>query len=70
LYNIERENPFEGRLVVLQGCKENRSPFLSKWEVWKRFLQSVVSFSSMKNLLFKVFESIKIQGENVWKRVL
>jgi len=42
LYNIERENPFEGRFFSLQGCKESRSPFLSVWEVWKRFLQIVL----------------------------
>jgi len=67
LSNIERENLFKGRLLVY---KENRSPFLSEWEVWKRFLQSVVSFSSEKNLFFKFFESIKFQGESVWKKVL
>ncbi len=38
--------------------------------MWKRFLQSVVNFSSVKNLFFKFFESIKFQGESVWKRVL
>ncbi len=39
--------------------------------MWKRFLQSFVSFSSVKNLFFKFFfESIKFQGESVWKRVL
>ncbi len=37
----------------MQGCKESRSPFLSEWEVWKRFLQSFVNFSSVKNLFFK-----------------
>jgi hypothetical protein len=25
--------------LSLQGCKESRSPFLSEWEVWKKFLQ-------------------------------
>ncbi len=38
--------------------------------MWKRFLQSVISFSSVKNFFFKFFESIKFQGESVWKRVL
>jgi hypothetical protein len=39
LYNIERENPFWGKVFSLQGCKESKSPFLSEWEVWKRFFQ-------------------------------
>ncbi len=66
LYNIERENPFEGRFLV---CKVSKRVivFSSEWEVWKKFLQSVVSFSSVEKL---VFESIKFQGESVWKRVL
>jgi hypothetical protein len=52
LYNIERENPFEGRLLV---CKvAERIVIRSEWEVWKRFLQGVVSFSSVKNLFLKV----------------
>jgi hypothetical protein len=53
--------PFEGKLLI---CKENRSPFPSEWEVWKRFLQSVINFSSEKMIL-QVFESIKFQGETV-----
>jgi len=52
LYNIERENPFEGRLLVCKVAK--RIAFRSEWEVWKRFLQGVVSFSSVKNLFLKV----------------
>jgi hypothetical protein len=28
--------------------------FPSEWEVWKRFLQGVVSFSNVKNLFLKV----------------
>jgi hypothetical protein len=52
LYNIERENPFEGRLLVCKVAKKV-IVFLSKWEVWKRFLQSVVSFSSVQNLFLK-----------------
>jgi hypothetical protein len=51
LYNIERENPFEGRLLVCKVAKRVRV-FPSEWEVWKRFLQSVVTFSSMENLFF------------------
>ncbi len=38
--------------------------------MWKRFFQSVLSFSSVKNLFFKFFESTKFQGESVWKRVI
>ncbi len=47
LYNIERENPFEGRLLVCKVAKRVII-FPSEWEVWKRFLQGVVSFSSLK----------------------
>ncbi len=65
-----REKLFEGKTFSLQGCKESSSPFLSEWEVWKKFLQSVLSFSNVKNLFFKFFESIKFQGESLWKRVL
>ncbi len=53
LYNIERENPFEGRLLVCKVAKRV-IVFPSEWEVWKRFLQGVVSFSSVKNLFLKV----------------
>ncbi len=66
MYNIERENPFEGRLLVCKVAKRV-IVFPSEWEVWKRFLQGVVSLLSVKNL---VFESIKYQSESVWKRVL
>jgi len=69
LYSIERENPFEGRLLVCKVAKRVKV-FPNEWEVWKRFLQSVVSFSSVENLFFKFFESIKSQGESVWERVL
>jgi hypothetical protein len=59
LYNIERENPFEGRLLVCKDAKKvgvhfqvvaykEIVTFSSEWELWKRFLQSVVSFSSVK----------------------
>ncbi len=40
----------------MQGCKESRSPFPSKWEVWKIFPQNVVIFSSVKNSFFKFFK--------------
>ncbi len=49
MYNIERENPFEGKLLVCKVAKRV-IVFPIEWEVWKRFLQSVVSFSSVKNL--------------------
>jgi len=49
LYNIERENPFEGRLLVCKVAKRV-IVFPSEWEVWKRLLQNVVSFSSVENL--------------------
>jgi hypothetical protein len=52
LYKIERENPFEGRLLVCEVAKI--IDFTSEWEVWKRFLQGVVSFSSVKKLFLKV----------------
>jgi hypothetical protein len=52
LYNIERDNPFKGRLLVCKVAKRVRV-FSSEWEVWKRFLQSLVSFSSVENLFFK-----------------
>jgi hypothetical protein len=63
LYNIERENPFEGRLLVCKVAK--RIVLTSEWEVWKRFLQGVVSFSSVKNLFF---ESIKVFQVKVFRR--
>jgi hypothetical protein len=40
---------FEGRLLVCKVAKRV-IVFLNEWEVWKRFLQSVVSFSSVENL--------------------
>jgi hypothetical protein len=36
LYNRERENPFEGRLLVCKVAKRI-IVFPSEWEVWKRF---------------------------------
>jgi hypothetical protein len=69
LYNIERENPFEERLLVCKVAKKVLV-FPSEWEVWKRFLRSVVSFSNVENLFLSFFESIKFQSESVWKRVL
>ncbi len=66
MYNIERETPFEGRLLVCKVAKRV-IVFPSEWEVWKRFLQGVVSFSSVKNLFLKVSS---FQSESVWKRVL
>jgi hypothetical protein len=53
LYKIERENPFEGRLLVCKVAKRV-IVFPSEWEAWKKFFQGVVSFSSVKNLFLKV----------------
>jgi hypothetical protein len=64
LYSIERENPFDGRLLVYKVAKRV-GVFPNEWEVWKRFFQSVISFSNVENLCFKFFESIKFQGESV-----
>jgi hypothetical protein len=50
LYNIERENPFEGRLLVCKVAKKV-GVFPSEWEVWRRFLQSAVNFSSVEKLV-------------------
>jgi hypothetical protein len=62
LYNIERENPFEGRLLVCKVAKRV-IVFLSEWEVWKRFLQGVVNFS---NLFLKVSSfKVKVFGKRV-----
>ncbi len=58
MYKIEKENPFEGRLLVCDVAKI--IVFTSEWEVWKRFLQRVVSFSSVKNLFLKV-SSFKVK---------
>ncbi len=55
----------------MQGCKKSRSPFPSEWEVWKRFLQGVVSFSSVKNSLFKFFKissfKVKVFGREFFE---
>ncbi len=64
LYKIEKENPFEGRLLVCEVAKIIVSR--SEWEVWKRFLQGVVSFSSVKNLFLKVS---RFSNESVCKIV-
>jgi len=56
LYNIKRDNLFQGRLFSLQGCKKNKSPFPSEWEVWKNFFQNVISFSSAKNSFIKILK--------------
>jgi hypothetical protein len=64
LYKIKRENPFEGSLLVCEVAKI--IVFTSEWEVWKRFLQGVVSFSSVKNLFLKVS---RFSNESVCKIV-
>ncbi len=70
MYNIERENPFEGRLLVCKVAKRLRV-FPNEWEVWKRFLQSVVSFSSVENLLFKFLKvssfKVKVFGREFFE---
>ncbi len=67
MYNIERENPFEGRLLVCKVAKRV-IVFPSEWEVWKRFLQSVVSFSSVENLFLKVSSfKVKVFGREFFK---
>ncbi len=70
MYNIERENPFEGRLLICKVAKRVKV-FPSKWEVWKRFLQSVVSFLSVKNLFFKFLKvssfKVKMFGREFFK---
>jgi hypothetical protein len=62
LDNIERENPFEGRLLVCKVAKKV-IVFPSEWEVWKRFLQSVVIFSNVENLFisFLKISSFKVK---------
>ncbi len=59
-----------GKAFSLQGCKENRSPFLNEWEVWKRFLQVFFKISSFKVKVCEreFFDSLKVWG--VWKKAL
>jgi hypothetical protein len=64
LYSIEKENPFDGGLLVYKVTKWV-GVFPNEWEVWKRFFQNVKSFSNVENLFFKFFKSIKFQGESV-----
>jgi len=45
---IESFRCVKERSLSLQGCKESRSPFLSEWEVWKRFLQVFFKVASFK----------------------
>jgi hypothetical protein len=70
LYNIERENPFEGRFLICKVAKRVRV-FPSEWEVCKRFFQSVVSFSSVENLFFKLLKvssfKVKVFGRELFK---
>jgi len=62
LDNVERENPFEGRLLVCKVAKRV-IVFPSEWEVWKRFLQSVVIFSNVENLFISILKvsSLKVK---------
>jgi hypothetical protein len=69
LIQYRKGESFWGKAFNLQGCKESKS--LSKWvggveEISSKF----VSFSSVENSFLNFFESIKFQGESVWKRVL
>ncbi len=67
MYNIEKQNPFEGRFLVCKVAKRV-IVFPSEWEVWKRFLQRVVSFSSVKNLFLKVSSfKVKVFGRQFFK---
>jgi hypothetical protein len=64
LYNIESENPFEGRLLVCKVAKRV-TVFPSEWEVWKRFLQGVVSFSRVKKLVFEIIKFSKLESKSM-----
>jgi hypothetical protein len=67
LYNIKRENPFEGRLLVCKVAKRV-IVFPSEWEVRKKFPQNVVSFSSVENLFLKVSSfKVKVFGREFFK---
>ncbi len=70
MYNIKRENPFEGRLLVCKVAKRV-IVFPNEWEVWKRFLQSVVSFSSVENLFLSFLKvssfKVKVFGREFFK---
>jgi hypothetical protein len=82
LYNIERENLFEERFLVCKVAKRVRVhfqvvaykeivTFVSEWEVWKIFLQSLVSFSNVENSLFKFLKvssfKVKVFGREFFK---
>ncbi len=69
MYNIENENPFEGRLLVCKVANK-LGVFPSEWEVWKRSLQECCKFFKCEKLFLQVFESIKFQGVSVWKKIL
>ncbi len=60
MYNIERESSFEGRLLVCKVAKRV-IVFPSEWEVWKRFLQSVLSFSSVENLFLNFLKVLSFK---------
>ncbi len=52
----------------MQGCKQNRNPFPSEWEVWKRFLQSVISFSNVEKKLVLQFLKVSSFKVKVFRR--
>jgi hypothetical protein len=65
-HNIEREDPFEAMLLVCKVAKRV-IVFPSEWEMWKRFLQGVVSFSNVKNLFLKVSSfKVKVFGRKLF----
>jgi hypothetical protein len=79
------ENLFEGRLLVCKDAKKvgihfqvvaykEFVTFPSEWEVWKKFLQSVVSFSSVENSFFKFLKvascKVKVFGREVFELLI
>jgi hypothetical protein len=65
--HIKKENPFEGRLLVCKVAKRV-IVFPSEWEVCKRFLQRVESFSIVKNLFSKASSfKVKVFGREFFQ---
>jgi hypothetical protein len=79
---IEKENLFKRRFLICKVAKrvgvhfqvlayQEIVTFPSEWEVWKRFFQSVVSFSSVENLFFKFLKvsnfKVKVCGREFFK---
>ncbi len=55
LYNIERENPFEEKLLVCKVAKRVVVHFQVSGRYGKDFLENVVSFSIVKKLVLQGF---------------